>query len=134
MAHTPQKPFDFELFYKGYFFALEAKHQKSHLDFRRVKAHQLESMRSVEVNGGFAFFFIRIEDPKKTHDKFRAFIISRKHLKKLIEESPKASCNAKELEGIAEFEAERIKLPAGEYTWNFPEFFQEFVRKGGFED
>lgn len=131
MVHTPQKPFDFELFYKGLFFGLEAKHQKSHLDFRRIKAHQLENMRMVEQNGGYSFFIIRIEDVKKTHDKFRAFIISRQRLEEHMEESPKASCNARDLEEVAEFEAKRIRLPNGNYTWNFPEFFIEYVKRGG---
>lgn len=132
MRHTPQKPFDFELFYKGYFFGLEAKHQKTHLDFRRIKPHQLENMRQVEKNGGFSYFIIRIEDVKKTHDKFRAFIISRARLEKLVEVCGKASCNVVDLQGAAEFEADRIKLPNGKYTWNFPEFFIEFVKKGSF--
>lgn len=131
MQHTPQKPFDFELFYKGYFFAIEAKHQKSHLDFRRIKEHQLEHMRGVEENGGYAFFIIRIEDEKKTLGKFRAFVISRDKLVEMREVSNKASCNATDLEEWAEFEAERIRLPSKKYTWNFPEFFTEFVRKGG---
>jgi len=131
MAHTPQKPFDFELFYRGYFFALEAKHQKSHIDFRRIKPHQLESMRLVEVNGGFSFFLIRIEDPKKVQDKFRTFVISRKRLVSLMKKSNKSSCNASELQDNAEFEAKRIRLSSEKYTWNFPEFFEEFVRKGG---
>ena len=132
MMHTPQKPFDFELFYRGYFFGIEAKHQQSHLDFRRIKPHQLENMRQVEQNGGFSFFIIRIEDPKKAQKKFRAFVISRKVMEEHMEESTKASCNAADLEKIAEFEAKRERLPDGRYTWNFPEFFTEFVRTGGF--
>ena len=28
MRHTPNKPFDFELFYRAMFIAMEAKHQK----------------------------------------------------------------------------------------------------------
>ena len=133
MAYTPQKPFDFELFYRGLFFALEAKHQKSHLSFNRIKTHQLESMKLVEDNGGYSFFLIRIEDLKKTQDKFRAFIISRKRIVSLMKESNKSSCNASELKRWAEFEAARIRLSSEKYTytWNFPVFFEEFVQKGG---
>ncbi len=133
MRHTPQKPFDFELFYKGYFFGIEAKHQKSHLDFRRIKVHQLEHMKRVEENGGFAFFIIRIEDVKKTQDKFRAFVISRKKMVEMMEESSKVSCNATDLKVWAEFEATRVRLPSKKYTWDFPDFFSEFVRTGGME-
>jgi len=132
MQYTPQKPFDFVLFIQGIFFGIEAKHQKSHLDFRRIKSHQLENMSQVETNGGHSFFIIRIEDEKKTHDKFRAFVISLAKLVELMEKSTKVSCNARDLEEWAEFEAKRIRLPSGRYTWNFPEFFEEFAKKGGY--
>ena len=85
----------------------------------------------MEENGGFSFFLIRIEDPKRTQDKFRAFVISRKRLVSLMENSGKSSCNAAELQENAEFVAKRIRLSSDKYTWNFPEFFEEFVRKGG---
>jgi len=130
MQFTPQKPFDFALFVKGIFFAMEAKHQKSHLDFRRIKPHQLENMRKVVTNGGVSFFIIRIEDPKKTHDKFRAFVISLEKMEELMETSSKVSCNAQDLEEWAEFEAERIRLPSQKYTWDFPKFFERYIQKG----
>ena len=130
MQFTPQKPFDFALFMKGIFFAIEAKHQKSHLDFRRIKPHQFEHMRKVVKNGGGSFFIIRIEDPKRTHEKFRAFVISLEKMEELMETSTKQSCNAKDLEKWAEFEAKRIRLPSQKYTWNFPMFFEKFIQKG----
>lgn len=125
MQYTPEKPFDFVLFDGGMFFGLEAKHQKSHLDFRRIKDHQLEHLRKVEENGGYAYFIIRIEDPKKAQKKFRAFIISMKKLLLMKDEIGKKSCNVQDLEKYAEFEGSRIKLPNGNYTWNFPEYFSE---------
>lgn len=131
MRHTPQKPFDFELFYKGYFFALEAKQQRSHLDFRRIKPHQFDHLRRVEENGGYSFFLVRIEDPKKSMDKFRAFVISLDRMEEMIREIPKASCNAGDLRTWAEMEAERVRLSPDRYCWNFPVFFEEFVRTGG---
>jgi penicillin-binding protein-related factor A (putative recombinase) len=131
MRHTPQKPFDFELFHRGFFFAIEAKHQKSHLDFRRIKPHQLEHLHRVEENGGFSFFLIRIEDAKKVHDKFRAFIISLSRMEQMMEEIPKVSCNAGDLEKWAEVESTRIRLPSKKYCWDFPAFFEKFVSTGG---
>jgi len=118
MRYTPQKPYDFELFYKGIYFGMEAKHQKSHLDFRRVKDHQRENMEKVEKNGGYSFFLIRLEDVKKVQKKFRGFLISRKRFEELEAEIPKKSCNATDLEKYAEFEAERIRLPSNKYAWN----------------
>lgn len=126
MQYTPQKPFDFVLFEGGIFYGIEAKHQKSHLDFRRIKEHQWEHLQKVEDNGGNAFFIIRIEDPKKAQKKFRGFVISMDQLKIMRDEIGKKSCNANDLEKYAEFEGERIKLPNGKYTWNFPEYFIEF--------
>jgi len=104
MQYTPLKPFDFVLFQGGFFFGIEAKHQKGHLDFRRIKEHQIDHLKTVEENGGFAFFIIRIEDPKKAQKKFRAFVISKERLKFMEKEISKKSCNVKDLEKYAEFE------------------------------
>jgi len=131
MRYTPQKPYDFELFYQGYYFGLEAKHQKMHLDLRRIKDHQRANMKKVRQNGGYSFLLIRLEDPKKAQKKFRAFIISLEQFEQMEMETTKKSCNAKDLEVYAEFEAERIRLPSKKYTWNFPEFFIDFVKRGG---
>ncbi len=133
MQYTPQKPFDFVLFNGGSFFGIEAKHQKNHLDFRRIKEHQLEHLKQVHDNGGDAFFIIRIEDTKKTQGKFRGFVISMDRLLTMKEEIGKKSCNEKDLEKYAEFEGTRIKLPNGKYTWDFPEYFIEIRERDKFE-
>ena len=57
-------------------------------------------------------------------------MISLEKMEELMETSTKQSCNAKDLEGWAEFEAERIRLPSQKYTWNVPMFFERFIQKG----
>jgi len=128
--YTGLKPFDFELFYQGFFFALEAKHQKGRLSLRRIHPHQKESLEKIMKNGGLSYFLIRIEDPKKFQNKFRAFVLYYPTFVVMIEELSKRSCNAQDLENYAEYEAKRIRIKEKYYGWSFPEFFEKVVRKG----
>jgi len=127
MRHTPIKPFDFEFFYRAMFIAIEAKQQKDRLDFRRIKSHQMLNLEKVEANGGYSFFFIRIENSKLHQNKFRAFIVPFPVMKDHMENSGKASINVKELASIACFEAQRYRHESGAYLWNFNEFFEDFT-------
>ena len=126
MRHTPNKPFDFELFHRAMFIALEAKHQKDRLDFRRLKSHQMANLELVEDNGGYSFFLVRIEDSKLHQKKFRAFIVPFNAMKNHMEKSEKSSINAEELEELSVFEASRYRHENGSYLWNLNEFFEAF--------
>jgi len=126
MRHTPNKPFDFELFFNAMFIAIEAKHQRDRLDFRRIKSHQMLNLEKVEANGGYSFLIIRIENTKLHSNKFRAFIVPFPIMKEYMENSSKASANAGELETMAAFEARRYRNESGTYMWNFNEFFRDF--------
>ena len=128
--NTGEKPFDFEVFYQAFFFAIEAKHQKGRLGLRRIHPHQKEAMEKIMANGGISYFIIRIEDPKKFRGKFRAFVIHYDTFHKMMEEIDKKSCNAKDLEIYAEYEAERLKLEKSKYGWSFPVFFEEVAKQG----
>ncbi len=130
--NTGLKPFDFELFYEGFFFGIEAKHQKNRLDLSRIHPHQKEAMEKILRNGGLSYFIIRIENPKMTRGKFRAFVIHYSTFIKMMLEIDKKSCNAKDLEFYAEYEAERLTLDKkkGYYGWSFNIFFERVVRKG----
>jgi len=128
--NTGLKPFDFEVFYQGFFFAIEAKHQKGRLNLSRVHPHQKEAMEKIMRNGGFSYFIIRIEDTKKTRGKFRAFVIHYETFLKMMEEIGKKSCNAHDLESYSEYEAERGKVSKLYYGWTFHKFFEEVVSRG----
>ena len=128
--NTGQKPFDFEVFYQGFFFAIEAKHQKGRLNLSRIHPHQKEAMEKIMRNGGFSYFIIRIEDQKKTRGKFRAFVIHYETFITMMEEIGKKSCNAHDLESYSEYEAVRGKVSERYYGWTFHEFFEEVVRRG----
>jgi len=128
--HVGQRPFDFEIFYRGCFFGLEAKHAADRLPLRRFHPHQQEALARVVDNGGLAFVIIRIEDTKKTLNKFRAFAITPDRLVGLGKAANKRSVNAKDLaEGYedtpgAQYEAKRVKFGA-RYGWDFALFFEE---------
>ena len=128
--NTGLKPFDFEIFYLGFFFAIEAKHQKGRLNLSRIHPHQKEAMEKIMRNGGFSYFIIRIEDQKKARGKFRAFVIHYETFLKMMEEIGKKSCNAHDLENYSEYEAERVKVSERYYGWTFHKFFEEVVRRG----
>lgn len=127
--HVGQRPFDFEIFYRGCFFALEAKHAADRLPLRRFHPHQRAALAKVVANGGRAFVIIRIEDTKKIQNKFRAFAITPDRLLALAAASNKRSVNVADLaegyEGIpgAEYEAKRTKF-GPRYGWDFALFFE----------
>jgi len=128
--NTGLKPFDFSVFYKGLFFAIEAKHQKGRLNLSRIHPHQKEAMEKIMKNGGFSYFIIRIEDPKKKQKKFRAFIIHYDTFQTMMKEIDKKSCNATDLGQYAEYEARREKVSDRYYGWSFSEYFEEVARQG----
>lgn len=127
MKYTPEKPFDFELFYKGNFIVFEAKQEKGRLRFRNIKRHQIENMKKVEANGGKAYFLIRIEDEKKALNKFRCFIVKLSDMLYLKETVGKVSVNVKDLEEIAVYEAKRVKFNE-KYGWDFYKFFLNLLK------
>ncbi len=128
--HVGQRPFDFEAFYRGCFFGIEAKHAADRLQLRRFHPHQRAALARVVRNGGLAFVLIRIEDTKKVMNKFRAFAITPDRLIALAAAANKVSVNANDLgEGLedvppAEFEATRVKFGA-RYGWDYALFFEE---------
>ncbi len=132
--HVGQRPFDFEIFYRGCFFGLEAKHAADRLPLRRFHPHQQEALARVVDNGGLAFVIIRIEDTKKVQNKFRAFVITPDRLLALAAAADKRSVNATDLgEGYdnapgADYEAGRVKFGA-RYGWDFALFFEEQAEK-----
>lgn len=124
MKYTPEKPFDFELYYKGNFIVFEAKHEKGRLRFRNIKRHQIENMKKVERNGGIAYFLVRIEDEKKALNKFRCFVVKLSDMLCLKGTGGKVSANANDLVEIAVYEAKREKFK-GRLGWDFYKFFKE---------
>lgn len=132
--HVGQRPFDFEIFYRGCFFGLEAKHAADRLQLRRFHPHQRTALARVVANGGLAFVIIRIEDTKKVQNKFRAFAITPDRLLALAAAANKQSVNASDLaEGCAEapgadYEATRVKF-GPRYGWDFALFFEEQADK-----
>lgn len=122
MKFTPEKPFDFELFFDNKFIALEAKHEKGRLRFRNIKRHQIENLKKIERNGGISFFLVRIEDEHKKVNKFRCFIVKLSDMLYLKETVGKVSANADDLEKIAVYEAKRKKFNK-KYGWDFSNFF-----------
>ncbi len=127
--HAGRRPFDFEVFYRGCFFALEAKHAADRLQLRRLHPHQKEALARVVDNGGYAFVLIRIEDTKKTLNKFRAFAITPHRLEGLAAAGNKTSVNARDLaEGLgsapgADYKARRTKF-GDRYGWDYALFFE----------
>lgn len=126
MKYTPEKPFDFELFYKGKFIVFEAKHEKGRLRFRNIKRHQIENMKKVEKNGGQAYFLVRIEDEKKSLNKFRCFVVKLSDMLCLKGTTGKVSANANDLAQIAIYESNRAKFN-GKYGWDFYNYFLDLV-------
>ena len=58
--------FDFQILYKGTFYAFDAKESNSpNWSLSNAKLHQLKALTDVEKNGGIAFFMIYYKQERK---------------------------------------------------------------------